>query len=110
MGDNGRRMFPVEFRRTGHLKLLKLSSVNCLQTSTFGNAARIVYYIFNIYWRANITFYVGFKVLTAVVMKSSVFWDITSCSPVKVDHAAFYSPKEKSLLHFDTRSRASVNF
>jgi hypothetical protein len=25
----------------------------------------------------------GFEVLTAVVMKSSVFWDITLCSPVE---------------------------
>jgi hypothetical protein len=27
----------------------------------------------------------GFEVLTAVVMKSSVFWDITPCSPLKVN-------------------------
>jgi hypothetical protein len=27
----------------------------------------------------------GFKVLTAVVMKSSAFWDITPCSPFKVN-------------------------
>jgi hypothetical protein len=26
---------------------------------------------------------VGFKLLTAVVMKSTVFWDTTSCSPLK---------------------------
>jgi hypothetical protein len=26
--------------------------------------------------------YVGFEVLTAVVMKSTIFWDITSCSPL----------------------------
>jgi hypothetical protein len=25
----------------------------------------------------------GFEVLTAVVMRSSVFWDITPCSPLK---------------------------
>jgi hypothetical protein len=25
------------------------------------------------------------KIVTAVVMKSSIFWDITSCSPVKVN-------------------------
>jgi hypothetical protein len=30
-------------------------------------------------------FFVGFEVLTAVVMKSSIFWDITSCSPLKVN-------------------------
>jgi hypothetical protein len=29
--------------------------------------------------------YVGFKVLTAVVMKSTIFWDITPCSPLKID-------------------------
>jgi hypothetical protein len=28
---------------------------------------------------------VGSGALTAVVMKSSAFWDITPCSPVKVD-------------------------
>jgi hypothetical protein len=28
---------------------------------------------------------VGFEVLTAVVMKSTVFWDITPCSPLSVD-------------------------
>jgi hypothetical protein len=28
---------------------------------------------------------VGIEVLTAVVMKSAVFWDITPCSPLKVD-------------------------
>jgi hypothetical protein len=29
--------------------------------------------------------HVGFEVLTVVVMKSSVFWDITTCSPLKVN-------------------------
>jgi hypothetical protein len=28
---------------------------------------------------------VGFAVLTAVVMKSSIFWDITPCSPFQVN-------------------------
>jgi hypothetical protein len=28
---------------------------------------------------------VGFEVLTPMVMKSSVVWDITPCSPVKVN-------------------------
>jgi hypothetical protein len=27
--------------------------------------------------------YVGFEVLTAVVMNNSIFWDITPCSPLK---------------------------
>jgi hypothetical protein len=29
--------------------------------------------------------YVGFEALTAVVMKSSVFWDITQCNPLKIN-------------------------
>jgi hypothetical protein len=28
---------------------------------------------------------VGFEVLTAVVMKSSIFWDVSPCSPLKVN-------------------------
>jgi hypothetical protein len=28
---------------------------------------------------------VGFEALSAVVMKSSLFWDITPCSPLKVN-------------------------
>jgi hypothetical protein len=27
---------------------------------------------------------VGFQTLTAVIMKSTIFWDITPCSPLKV--------------------------
>jgi hypothetical protein len=34
----------------------------------------------------NKTSNVGFEVLTTVVMKSSVFWDITLCSLLKVNH------------------------
>jgi hypothetical protein len=29
--------------------------------------------------------FVGFEVLAAVVMKSTIFWDITPCSPLKVN-------------------------
>jgi hypothetical protein len=28
---------------------------------------------------------VGFEVLTAVVMKSSMFWDITPCNPLEIN-------------------------
>jgi hypothetical protein len=31
---------------------------------------------------------VGVEILTAVVMKSTVFWDITPCSPLKVNGPA----------------------
>jgi hypothetical protein len=30
-------------------------------------------------------YYLGFEVLTAVVMKSTIFWDITACSPLKAN-------------------------
>jgi hypothetical protein len=30
--------------------------------------------------------FVGFEFLTAVVMKSSVFWDVMPCSSVKVNY------------------------
>jgi hypothetical protein len=29
--------------------------------------------------------YAGFEVLTAVVMKSTIFWDITPYSPLKIN-------------------------
>jgi hypothetical protein len=32
--------------------------------------------------------YVGFGVLTAVVAKSSVFWDVTPCSPLKINQCS----------------------
>jgi hypothetical protein len=39
-------------------------------------------------WKLNVKTdlkYVGFEVLTAVVMKSTTFWDITPCNPLKVN-------------------------
>jgi hypothetical protein len=36
---------------------------------------------YNVNWESNIRF----EVLTAVVVKSTIFWDITPCSPVKVN-------------------------
>jgi hypothetical protein len=35
--------------------------------------------------KPNQDFVVGFEVLTAVVMKSSIFWNIRPCSPSKVN-------------------------
>jgi hypothetical protein len=35
----------------------------------------------------NFTHYVGFEVITAVVMKSTIFWDMTTCSPLKVNRS-----------------------
>jgi hypothetical protein len=49
---------------------------------------------------------VGFEVLTAVVMKSSIFWDITPCSTLNVNRRF----GETYRLHFQGRkiSRAST--
>jgi hypothetical protein len=33
----------------------------------------------------SVTYYVGFEVLTAVVMKSTNFWDIMTCSSLRVN-------------------------
>jgi hypothetical protein len=38
----------------------------------------------------------GFEVLTAVVMKSSIFWDITPCSQLKASHKALYSRRKNT--------------
>jgi hypothetical protein len=38
-------------------------------------------------WRFGTFPFAGFEVLTSVVMKSSIFWDITQCSPLKVNHS-----------------------
>jgi hypothetical protein len=35
--------------------------------------------------RKSFQYFVAFEILTDVVMKSSVFWDITPCGPLKVD-------------------------
>jgi hypothetical protein len=43
--------------------------------------------------------YIGFQVLTAVVMKSPIFWDITPCSPLKVNRRF----GEKRRLHLQGR-------
>jgi hypothetical protein len=40
-------------------------------------------WISNYYLGKNRIVYAGFEVLTAVIRKSSVFWDITPCSPLK---------------------------
>jgi hypothetical protein len=40
--------------------------------------------IYNLHYHVTINI-AGFEVLTAVVMQISVFWDITLCSPLKVN-------------------------
>jgi hypothetical protein len=38
--------------------------------------------------------YVGYEVPTAVVMKSTIFWDITPCSPLKVNQHFIFRVEE----------------
>jgi hypothetical protein len=42
---------------------------------------------------------IGFEVLPAVVMKKSIFWDITPCSPLKVSPC--FGGKCAPYLHTD---------
>jgi hypothetical protein len=42
-------------------------------------------YIISALHESEIKLYRGFEVLISVVTKSSVFWDITLCSPVKAN-------------------------
>jgi hypothetical protein len=49
---------------------------------------------YHMFRKASAQQYVGFQVLTAVIMKSIIFWDITPCSPLKVtdvsgEHVAY---------------------
>jgi hypothetical protein len=48
---------------------------------------------------------VGFEVLTAVVMKSTIFWDIMPCSPLKVDQRF----RGTYHLHFQGRRISQAN-
>jgi hypothetical protein len=43
---------------------------------------------------------VGFEVLTEVVMKSSVFWVVTPCSPLKVRDIAEVTCSSKTMVNF----------
>jgi hypothetical protein len=58
----------------------------------------------NINFNENVKSHVGYEVLTAVVVKSCVFWKIMWCSPLKVkdvseEHfAAIFSVKEQAKL------------
>jgi hypothetical protein len=64
---------------------------------------------------------VGFEVLTAVVMKSIIFWDMTPCSPLKVNWCSSeksvdfqrttrrYIPEESTLLSLECSWFLSVS-
>jgi hypothetical protein len=49
------------------------------------NSLSVVIFMKNVYLQQLIETYVGFEFLTAVGMKSSIFWDITPCNPMKVN-------------------------
>jgi hypothetical protein len=50
-------------------------------SSTPRTVGNILVGVLHIWLVTNIGQCVGFKVLTTVVVKSTVFWDITPCSP-----------------------------
>jgi hypothetical protein len=52
----------------------------------------------SLYWGRYESAFVGSKVLTPVVMKSSVVWDIKSCSPLKVNRSFGETGSEVILL------------
>jgi hypothetical protein len=54
------------------------TSVACVSIEHIWEASRNI--LQNWYWN-----YIGFELLTTVVMKSSVFWDIMPCSSLKVN-------------------------
>jgi hypothetical protein len=54
----------------------------------------------------NNTFVVGFEVLTAVVMKSTIFWDIMPCSPLKANRHF----RRTYRLHFQGRSISRTRY
>jgi hypothetical protein len=48
--------------------------------------------------------HVGFEVLTPVVMKSTIFWDITPCSPLKVNRRFGWTYR----LHYQSRRISQI--
>jgi hypothetical protein len=56
-------------------------------------------------------FHVKFEVLTAVVKKNSVFWDVTPCSTLTTkDNAALYSIGQNSSKYFLVMSYIQINY
>jgi hypothetical protein len=63
--------------------LASTPSMYCILTLFTGHTEAILLYLFIAMVIKK--HYVGFKVLTAMVMKSSNLWDIMLCSPLKVN-------------------------
>jgi hypothetical protein len=58
----------------------------CTRLCKVGQLSSRTGYIFRKpHLKSNISFNAGFEVLTVVVMKNSIFWDITPCSPLRVN-------------------------
>jgi hypothetical protein len=56
-----------------------------LNTLIFGEKNKFEPLVYTDFSNLLLRVLVGFEVLTAVVIKSTVFWDITPCSPLKVN-------------------------
>jgi hypothetical protein len=51
---------------------------------------------------------VGFKAFTAMNIKRSIFWDITSCSPIKVNRRFKVSPPSLMPENGESKKRGST--
>jgi hypothetical protein len=58
----------------------------------------------NVFTESQLIYFVGFEVLTAVVVKSSIFWDIIPCSPLDVNqlHSIITKKIDSSLNSLNT--------
>jgi hypothetical protein len=79
------------------MKLKECGEINKTKT-------KILPHLFQYIYSSNLKKTVEFGVLTAVVMKNSIFWDIASCSPLKVD---LYS-RETHRLHLPHEADNSI--
>jgi hypothetical protein len=94
--DSYINIFSLPLISTGHSRVTLSVSISPIYfrhktvikgicTEGLGNYNRFYFPKTVLKYYYKVTFnYVGFEVLTAVVMKNSVFWDITPCSPLKV--------------------------
>jgi hypothetical protein len=71
-----------------HLKFVSVQCLNFLLPKETLNGGFTAWFILTVIWtyEPSLMFVlVAFEVLTAVVMKISIFWDVMSCSPLKVN-------------------------
>jgi hypothetical protein len=90
----------VWLKRVSNCKIAELRMLEVVGTALHGQCGRAKLLKWILSGVNN--FFLRFEVLTAIVMKSSIFWDITPCSPLKVNR----SFRGKCRFHFQNRSQA----